>query len=552
MTVAAYLLDPDEGYGRTMKWLRDHVDIDSAAEQAAQRLNERTGEPLPLVLNRLGAVNDADLQAAFEAASGIPRGPAYERAIAIEGVSPTFLRARRAVVLSANSDTVTLGVIDPFDFDVASGVAFALDRSVELVILRADDLRQKFSQAYEAGDNRWSIDVADRDAQRIEAALEFDRDAPVARRVASWITDAVERRASDIHLEPRSHAFVIRYRIDGALATVVEEPLAAAAPVITRIKVLADLDLGERRNSQDGRATVVIGGRPVDLRISIVPSVHGESAVIRILDRSEVRLEWDRLGFSPIHCDLLKQACALPHGLFLVTGPTGSGKTTTLYACLQSMQDQGRKILTIEDPVEFYFDHVTQVQLAPKAGVTFPSAIRAFLRQDPDVIMVGEIRDSDTAKIAIQAALTGHLVLATLHAIDVTRAPVRLMDMGVEKFQLAACLRGVLAQRLVRRVCPDCAAVRPATEIEASILGLRPGEPVPDATGCADCNYAGFHGRLAIAEGQTLSEDALLSGSNAYPDADTGAPPPGLVADGVTKIRAGLTSPGEVMRALLG
>jgi type II secretory ATPase GspE/PulE/Tfp pilus assembly ATPase PilB-like protein len=407
---------------------------------------------------------------------------------------------------------------------------------------------------YEEAGAAWSEEIAEREDSRSDAAIEFDRDAPVARRVASWLATAVERRASDVHIEPRSQVLAIRFRVDGVLETIAEEPLAAAASVLARIKVLADLDLGERRIAQDGRTTIVVGGRPIDLRVSIVPSVNGEAAVLRILDRSEVKLSFDTLGFAPAERQLLDRAISWPHGLFLVTGPTGSGKTTTLYAGLEAMRASARKILTIEDPVEFHFDHVTQVQSAPKAGVTFPSAIRAFLRQDPDVILVGEIRDGETARAAVQAALTGHLVLATLHAIDAPRAVPRLLDMGVEPFQLAACFRGALSQRLVRRLCQHCRRKRASSQVERNTLALAPQEPVYDAAGCLRCAGTGFAGRIALAEGFEAS-DTFLSQLRDLGGLDAAAEtclPGRLRDDGAAKIRAGLTTSAEVLRALSG
>jgi type II secretory ATPase GspE/PulE/Tfp pilus assembly ATPase PilB-like protein len=275
---------------------------------------------------------------------------------------------------------------------------------------------------------------------------------------------------------------------------------------------------------------------------------------LRILDRSEVRLDFDALGFSDPERALLERAISWPHGLFLVTGPTGSGKTTTLYAALEAMRLSDRKILTIEDPVEFHFDHVTQVQASAKRGVTFPAAIRAFLRQDPDVILVGEIRDGETARAAVQAALTGHLVLATLHAIDAPRAVPRLLDMGVEPFQLAACFRGALAQRLVRRLCTECRKPREAGAAEAEALALSPGERVWDARGCPRCGGTGFLGRLAVAEGFTVSDAflaALRDGEGLLAAAEAGLAGR-LLDDGAAKVRAGLTTPADVLRALAG
>lgn len=539
----------EAAYACVLAWLREHAGLTPSAETSAGRAETFSSEPTPLVLNRLGLVGDFDLQAAFMAVSGLPAAHETPSDTVRDLVAAPFLKARRAMPLSATDTHVSLGLVDPFDETAIRGVVFATGKAVRVSILRSGDQRRLFAAMYEAKSEGWDAAIAEQDDTRLEAALEFSRDAPVARRVAGWLAAAVERRASDVHIEPRAHALAIRFRIDGQLESIAEEPLAAAASVLARIKVLADLDLGERRAAQDGRTTIVVAGRPVDVRVSVVPSVNGEAAVLRILDRSEVRLSFDTLGFSPPERQILDQAVGWPHGLFLVTGPTGSGKTTTLYAALEAMRNTGRKILTIEDPVEFHFDHVTQVQYSPKAGVTFPSAIRAFLRQDPDVILVGEIRDGDTARAAIQAALTGHLVLATLHAIDVARAAPRLLDMGVEPFQLSACYRGAMAQRLVRRLCPHCKRGRLASAAEIEFLQSAKAAEIVETSGCVACNGTGFLGRIAIAEAYSADPSNANGGAEALAAA---LPQRTLRDDGVAKILAGETTMTEVRRALSG
>jgi general secretion pathway protein E len=540
----------EEAYARVLDWLREHAGLTPSAEASAARAEMLSQEPVPLALNRLGLVGDYDLQAAFMAVSGLPAAHETPDESVRDLVTAPFLKARRAILLSVADTHVSLGLVDPFDDIAVRGVVFATGKPARVSVLRSGDQRRLFASMFETRSEGWDAAIAEQDDTRLEAALEFSRDAPVARRVAGWLAAAVERRASDVHIEPRAHGLAIRFRVDGQLETIAEEPLAAAASVLARIKVLADLDLGERRAAQDGRTTIVVAGRPVDVRVSVVPSVNGEAAVLRILDRSEVRLSFDTLGFSRPERDILDQAVSWPYGLFLVTGPTGSGKTTTLYAALEAMRHSGRKILTIEDPVEFHFDHVTQVQYAPKAGVTFPTAIRAFLRQDPDVILVGEIRDGDTARAAIQAALTGHLVLATLHAIDVERAAPRLLDMGVEPFQLAACYRGAMAQRLVRRLCPHCRHERQATEAECAYLGAQPGARLFETSGCVACNGTGFLGRIAIAE--AFASDPAQTGEQGDDLAVGARLTRGMRDDGVEKILAGQTSVTEVRRALSG
>ncbi|MEY2758110.1 MAG: hypothetical protein RIR33_1888 [Pseudomonadota bacterium] len=553
---ATETLAQDDPYAPVLAWLRANAGLSANAEAAGIRARGIDREPLPLILNRLGAVSDSDLQSAFLAVTGLGASEG-EVAEASESLpTPAFMRAHRLLVLASDPAPAPLrvGLVDPLDAQAIRGVKFATGRALQLSVMGASEQRRLFAAAYEDASASWRQEIAERDDQRTETALEFDRDAPVARRVAGWLADAVARRASDVHLEPRASVLCVRFRIDGVLETIAEEPVAAAGSVIARIKVLADLDLGERRAAQDGRTTIVVGGRAIDLRVSIVPSVNGEAAVLRILDRNEVKLDFAALGFSEPERELLARALAWPHGLFLVTGPTGSGKTTTLYAGLEAMRGSLRKVLTIEDPVEYHFEHVTQVQAAPKAGVTFPGAIRAFLRQDPDVILVGEIRDGETAKAAVQAALTGHLVLATLHAIDAPRAVPRLLDMGVEPFQLAACFRGALSQRLVRRLCPHCRRARAPSQAERDKLGLATDEDVFDAVGCGRCLQSGFLGRVVIAEafeadGAFLNHIRDVDGVVAAAEASLRAR---LRDDGGRKVAAGITTSAEVLRALTG
>jgi type II secretory ATPase GspE/PulE/Tfp pilus assembly ATPase PilB-like protein len=298
-------------------------------------------------------------------------------------------------------------------------------------------------------------------------------------------------------------------RVDGQLLDHQDVSADFAASVVSRIKVLANLDLGERRLPQDGRASFVVAGRRIDVRVATLPSAFGEAATLRILDRSGVDFSFEGLGFSSAPRALLARMADVPHGLFLVTGPTGSGKTTTLYGLLDQMAGRKRKILSIEDPIEYHFDHVVQTQAAPQIGLTFASALRAFLRQDPDVILVGEIRDEETAQVAVQAALTGHLVLASLHANRALGVTPRLLDMGVEPYQLAAGLRGALAQRLVRRLCPACRAPRAATAAEQGFLARDEVKAarVFDPVGCPACDLRGFRGRLAVSEGFAVEPD---------------------------------------------
>jgi len=327
---------------------------------------------------------------------------------------------------------------------------------------------------------------------------------PLIRFVNLVLAQAIRDKASDIHFEPFEHDFKIRYRIDGALHEMSPPSKNLALPIISRLKVLAHLNIAERRLPQDGRIKLNLGGRAVDLRVSTLPTQFGESVVLRVLDQSSVRLELGQLGLPAAIQSGVEKVIRRPNGIFVVTGPTGSGKTTTLYSCLKALNTTDSKLLTVEDPVEYEIDGVMQVPVNLAAGLTFARALRTFLRQDPDIVMVGEIRDLETAQIAIQAALTGHLVLSTLHTNDAPSAVTRLTDMGIEPFLLASTLEAVLAQRLVRRLCPVCRAAYEPPEVLLLQLGVEPaqmsGRVFYRAVGCAACNLIGYKGRIGIFE----------------------------------------------------
>lgn len=541
----------ESGYEGVLEWLRSSIGFSPAEEADARALAARQQMPLPLALNASGIVPDSALQDAFVAVTGLSKAPAHSHGLMMSGISADFLRARRVAVLSVEGDAIDLGMVDPLDEEALAGVAFATGLAVNPLVMRVSDQKRLHASLYESGDAiALKADIA-APSDALGSAMEFSRESPIARLVTQWIVDAVKRRASDIHIEPRKNALFVRYRIDGVMLVVAEEPLNIASSVMARIKVLADLDLGERRIPQDGRSTAIVEGRPVDLRVSLVPSVQGESAVIRLLDRTEVRLDLDALGLAPHTQAMLQRVAGWPDGLFVVTGPTGSGKTTTLYAIIELMREMRRKILSIEDPVEFSFEHVTQLQVSQKSGLTFASAIRSFLRQDPDVILVGEIRDTETARTAVQAALTGHLVLATLHAIDAERAVPRLIDMGVEPFQLAACFKGAMSQRLVRRLCPECRIGRPPSDAERLAFSLDT-QQVFDPSGCVSCGHTGYSGRIAISEAFEADEQfaqSLLAGVTAG-DISRRLLDARISDDASNRVAAGLTSPLEIARAM--
>ena len=389
----------------------------------------------------------------------------------------------------------------------------------------------------------------------IEHLRDLASEAPVVRVVNRLIADAVEQRASDIHVEPFEHKLRVRFRIDGMLQDA--ETLASSLhpAIVSRLKIMAGLNIAERRLPQDGRIKIVVRGRDVDLRLATMPIMHGEAVVLRILDRDSVALDFDRLGFASTSLQALRDALARPNGIVLVTGPTGSGKTTTLYTSLTELNTTDRKLLTVEDPIEYQLDGINQVQIKPQIDLTFAHVLRSMLRHDPDIVMVGEIRDLETAEIAIQAALTGHLVLSTLHTNNAAGTLARLLDMGLEAFLLASTLNAIVAQRLVRRLCPSCReAYRPMEEMRREFgAALADASTLWRAVGCDQCRGSGYAGRIGINEILVLSDpvrQALLRRDDATTlqrlAVDDGMRP--MLQDGIAKAMSGVTTIEEVLR----
>ena len=374
----------------------------------------------------------------------------------------------------------------------------ALSHEIDEALNRCLLTREQSSQALEA----ITAEVAgDRALQQVTAVLE-DRDIPTIKLVDHILTQAIRLGASDFHLEAFPHSVLLRYRLDGQLQEFPGPPRAIYNAVVSRIKIMSNLDIAERRMPQDGRASLVVDDKKYDLRVSVIPNLHGEGIVIRILNPHAVQMNLKALGFEPALLDRYQRILARPHGVVLVTGPTGSGKSTTLYATLNQINDIRRKIITLEDPVEYQLAGVTQIQIHPEIGYTYAAGLKAILRHDPDVVLVGEIRDLDSAQIAIRAALTGHQMFSTLHTNDAPQAITRLVDMGVPFYQLQAALNGVVAQRLVRKLCPKCRVVTtpPMTALLALGIAESDSSPIYRAVGCSECNQMGFKGRVAVHE----------------------------------------------------
>lgn len=507
------------------EFLKEQRLVELAQLDALNEEHKATGKPLADVIVDLGIIEKEELLQRIANHLGydyLRELPVQFPGEAIAAVNGKLARDYGVMPLRADDQDIELLVTDPFNTQAVDDLTFALDRNVRLCFADPDKVEVQIKQHY--GEDEESIDevlqeistgnintggAASRELTErdIESMAE---QTPIIKFVNLVIGQAIRDKASDIHFEPFEHEFKIRYRIDGALYEMAPPPKQLALPIISRVKVLASLNIAERRIPQDGRIKINIGGRAVDLRVSTLPTQFGESVVLRVLDQSAVRLDISQLGMPEDVFNGMQEILRRPNGIFIVTGPTGSGKTTTLYSGLRVINTVDLKLLTAEDPVEYEIEGIMQVPVNPLVGLTFAQALRSFLRQDPDVIMVGEIRDLETAQIAIQASLTGHLVLSTLHTNDAPGAVTRLVDMGVEPFLIAASLEAVLAQRLVRRVCTQCkTAYVPSAELLGQLSLAR--ENVGNrqffyGRGCPVCSQSGYKGRMGIYEWLRMSE----------------------------------------------
>ena len=554
--------------------------VDKLRVRQAQLAQRESGERFDLVLMRLGLLTDAVMAKALAEYCGLRLVTAADfpaAAVLADRVDVGFLKLNRLLPFADRTDHVAVAVSDPFNDEAVASLAYLIDQRIERCVVADGDLDAAIDRLYGAVAGAQAADgngqtinagpmigtetASEDDVQRLE---DMASEAPVIRLVQELIVRAVTNQASDIHVEPREDSVRIRFRIDGVLQTVETLPLSLRSALGSRIKIMARMNIAERRMPQDGRIKVNVRGREVDLRVSTMPTLWGESIVLRILDRSNVELDFPKLGFAGRGFDDLNRLLQQPNGIILVTGPTGSGKTTTLYTALSALNTTERKIFTVEDPIEYQLPGINQIQVQPKIGLTFAHALRSILRQDPDIIMVGEIRDLETAQMAVQASLTGHLVLSTVHTNSATATITRLLDMGVEKYLLASTLKGVLAQRLVRRLCKACA--EPSSDA-ASLMqmlaatgskaeALMAGEtPRPHrAIGCPACRQRGYSGRTTIFELLTttprMRESILTTTSEAVLER-------AAVADGMTtmlqnglvKALRGETTTEEVLRA---
>ena len=503
-------------------------------------------------------VNLSELKIADDVIASIPRHIA---------------RKYRVVPVFKHDNSITVALADPSDLDTIDSLTHLLRAEIDLRVASEADIEAALSKYYAerggvATDPRLKEAIEDltREHVEIEAAAAADgavvaADAPLIKLVNSIIAEAFKMRASDIHLEPLSKTFRMRYRIDGVLHEVKAPPKRLQAAVISRLKIQSNMSISEHRIPQDGRIQTNVGGKMIDLRVSCIPTNHGESIVMRILDKEGLRLGLPELGFFTDDQQTFERLIGLPDGILLVTGPTGSGKTTTLYSCLHFINRPDRKIITVEDPVEYLLSGINQVQVSEAVGLTFSFALRSILRQAPNVIMIGEIRDLETATIAINASLTGHLVFSTLHTNDAPSAVTRLIDIGVKPFLVASSTRALMAQRLVRKVCRQCASPTMPTEAEMRTLGLdaasTQGATFQKGKGCSNCSNTGYRGRFGIFEIFVIDDEArkLIYEKVSSSVLRARAREMGmrtLREDGIRKVQVGLTTPDEVIRATVG
>jgi type II secretory ATPase GspE/PulE/Tfp pilus assembly ATPase PilB-like protein/CheY-like chemotaxis protein len=491
----------------------------------------------------------------------MPDGDAASDAVAV--VPPQVVRRFGVLPFRVSDSHLDVGTANPFDIDAEKGLAFASGREVRLFLAPPSRIRAGLDALFPTEDpvarllggfdQSAEVQAID-DDEDVGATAEEASHAPIVRLVDMMLADGVASRASDIHVEPIDGGVAVRYRIDGVLRQVMKVPRNAGLPLISRLKIMSGLDIADRRRPQDGRARVLVNGSPVDLRVSSLPSSAGEKVVIRILNTKAVILELQALGLYDDESAVIRQLLDHKEGILLVTGPTGSGKTTTLYSALRLVQGEGVNIVTVEDPVEYKLgENIVQVQVQEKAGLTFASALRSILRQDPDVVLVGEIRDTETAQIAVQASLTGHLVLSTLHTNDAANSVTRLVDMGVEAYKLGSALRGIVAQRLMRRLCPACRTDETAA-VPAKLQPWIPaGAKLYKAVGCSECASTGYRGRFAIVEALVLTpelEHLIGEGATAATLAEEGRRNGmrSLFESGLRHVLAGHSSVDELLR----
>lgn len=529
--------------------------------ERALSAQQEMGSMLGRVLVSLGLVSELDVVQALARQSGLPlvAADAFPDLMPeVPGLLVEFLHANNVYPLRVDGEGLHVAMAVPQDAFVLKALHLATGLPVLPAIALESDIEKALAEPVEEAGDAEGDGLGEADSgDFVEHLKDLASEAPVIRLVNTIIGRVIDMRASDIHLEPFDDGLHVRYRVDGVIHNAEIVPPRHSAAVNSRVKLLAHLDIAERRLPQDGRIKTRVKGRELDLRVSTVPTVHGESVVMRVLDRASVRLNLEKMGFEKDTLERFNTLLARPHGILLVTGPTGSGKTTTLYAALSKLDSSTQKIITVEDPVEYQLEGINQIQVHSQINLTFANALRSILRQDPDIIMIGEMRDGETAQIAVQSALTGHLVLSTLHTNTAASAVIRMQDMGVERYLITSAVNGVLAQRLVRTLCEHCKTpYNPSPEVRNSTGLARfcaPHQAVYQAVGCEHCRQSGYKGRTGIHELLVLDEPmrrAIIDGRDAGA-LNAIAAQSGMLSlheDGLRKVAAGVTTLDELAR----
>lgn len=479
---------------------------------------------------------------------------------ALQLIPEVMARRYNAIPVSISGHTLKVAMADPTDIFALEAFSAQSKKRIKPVVADANDVRNAIDFNYKGyGEIEKQVSSISISADALDERLAADAavDGPLAQALNLIIEEAVRSRSSDIHIEPEEDRVRVRYRIDGTLHDMMSLPLSIHRAILSRIKIMADMNIADHHHAQDGQFSTKAKGREIDIRVATSPTVLGEMSVLRLLDKSRATLGLAELGFLPDSLEKYEKLLKVPYGMILISGPTGAGKTTTLYASINSLDTMGRNIITIEDPAEYRFRDINQIQVNPQAGITFAKGLRSILRLDPDIIMVGEIRDAETTGIAVQSALTGHLMLSSIHASDAAGVLTRLIDLEVEPFLIASSVIGIVAQRMVRCICPDCRRLIEAPMIEQAAYQREMGENITKfhyGTGCASCSYTGYLGRTGIFEILLISDNirALLIKQVSSSEIRAQAIKEGMasmVNDGMRKVKAGITTPAEVLRS---
>lgn len=524
------------------------------------------GESMPELLIKLGLCSDEDIAECFTLSTNIDRVIASQYPVASpfsDDIPLRFLKHNHVIGIESDVDSISVAVMDPENEYLVQALKLASGKQINVQIGRLSEIDAALETQYGDGKSKMDklVDVMDAEdigTEDLEHLKDLASEAPVIKMVNLFLQKAIEMQASDIHIEPYEHSLKVRLRIDGVLQDIDAPPVASTAAVLSRIKIMAKLNIAERRLPQDGRIKLQMLGKELDLRVSTIPTMYGESVVIRLLDKDNTILDFSALGFTGKHSQQFIDVLSQPHGILLITGPTGSGKSTTLYTALKLLNTAERKIITVEDPVEYQLEGINQIQAKPQIGLTFASALRSIVRQDPDVIMIGEMRDLETAKIAVQSALTGHLVLSTLHTNDAAGGITRLQDMGMEEYLLSSTVNGILAQRLVRKLCSSCKKPYPVPDTVIEEMKLKKFSDSTEinmykAVGCPDCADIGYKGRQAIIEFLPMTDSIrkLIMTHEEAGNIQKEAIIEGMLTmyeDGILKAMQGITTLEEVLR----